>query len=52
MRLTGKGLPKAGNGFGDLYAVFQIATPETLSDKERALFEELQQVSEFNPRVF
>jgi len=52
MRLAGKGLPKAGSGFGDLYAVFQIATPEPLSDKERALFKQLQQVSDFNPRSF
>ena len=52
VRLAGKGLPKPGGGHGDLYAVFQIATPEALSDKERALFEALQQESDFNPRVF
>ena len=52
VRLTGKGLPKAGTGHGDLYAVFQIATPESLTEKEQALFEELQQVSDFNPRSF
>ncbi len=52
MRLTGKGLPKAREGHGDLYAVFQIVTPETLSDKERELFEQLQEVSEFKPRNF
>ena len=52
MRLTGKGLPKVKEGYGDLYAVFQIVTPETLSEKERQLFEELQQVSAFKPRSF
>ena len=52
VRLPGKGLPKAKGDHGDLYAVFQIATPETLTDKERELFEELQQVSEFKPRSF
>ena len=52
MRLTGKGLPKAKEGHGDLFAVFQIVTPETLSEKEQTLFEELQQVSEFKPRNF
>lgn len=51
-RLKGKGLPTAGEGYGDLYVVFQIATPETLSEKERELFEKLQQVSVFNPRTF
>lgn len=52
MRLGGKGLPKAGDEFGDLYCVFQIATPETLSDEERKLFEALQETSTFNPRNF
>jgi len=51
-RLTGKGLPKTNDAFGDLYCVFQIATPEVLSDEERKLFEELQQTSTFNPRNF
>lgn len=52
MRLTGKGLPKPGDAFGDLYCVFQIATPEPLSEEERTLFEALQQKSSFNPRSF
>lgn len=52
MRLIGKGLPKANDGFGDLYCVFQIATSEVLSDKERELFEALQETSTFNPRNF
>lgn len=51
-RLTGKGLPKTNDTFGDLYCVFQIATPEVLSDEERKLFEDLQQTSTFNPRSF
>lgn len=52
MRLTGKGLPQSNDTFGDLYCVFQIATPEVLSDKERELFEALQEASTFNPRGF
>lgn len=51
-RLSGKGLPTKGGGAGDLFCVFQIATPETLTDRERELFEALQQESEFKPRSF
>jgi curved DNA-binding protein len=52
MRLAGKGLPKPKNGHGDLYAVFQIATPPELTERERGLFEELAKESNFNPRRF
>ncbi|MBI3897989.1 MAG: DnaJ domain-containing protein [Gammaproteobacteria bacterium] len=50
LRLAGQGLPKPGGGSGDLYAVVQIAAPESLTPRERALYEELQQLSTFNPR--
>jgi curved DNA-binding protein len=52
MRLAGKGLPRPKDGHGDLYAVFQIATPPELTERERELFEELGKLSEFNPRRF
>jgi curved DNA-binding protein len=45
LRLRGQGL-----GGGDLYAVVQIHVPKKLSDRERELFEELAQVSTFDPR--
>ena len=45
LRLRGQGL-----GGGDLYAVVQIHVPKTLTDRERELFEELAQVSTFDPR--
>ncbi len=51
-RLTGKGLPTSKGAAGDLYCVFQIATPETLTARERELFEALQESSEFKPRNF
>jgi curved DNA-binding protein len=35
---------------GDLLAIIKIAVPKKLSDRERELFEELSQVSSFNPR--
>ena len=51
LRLSGKGLPKPGGGAGDLYAVLAIAVPATLTEREKALYEELRQSSRFNPRL-
>ena len=45
LRLRGAGM--AG---GDLYAVVQIQVPKRLSARERELFEQLAEVSDFNPR--
>ena len=43
VRLKGKGFPiyKQEGSFGDLYVTYAIAIPTQLSDKERALFEQL-----------
>jgi curved DNA-binding protein len=51
LRLSGKGLPKPTGGAGDLYAVLTIAVPATLTDREKALYEELSKASRFDPRV-
>ena len=51
LRLGGKGLPKPGGGAGDLYAVLTITVPATLTEREKALYEELRQSSRFNPRL-
>jgi curved DNA-binding protein len=51
LRLAGKGLPKPGGGAGDLYAVLGIAVPGTLTEREKKLYEELRQVSRFDPRA-
>jgi curved DNA-binding protein len=50
LRVRGKGLPKPAGGEGDLYTVLQVVTPSVLSDREKALYRELQQASTFNPR--
>lgn len=50
LRLSGRGLPNRRGKPGDLYAEAQIKVPETLSEEERRLFEELGKVSTFNPR--
>lgn len=52
LRLKAKGLParKPTDPPGDLIAAVNIAVPKTLSDRERELFEQLANESEFNPR--
>jgi len=51
LRLAGKGLPRPGGGAGDLYAVLTIAVPATLTEREKALYEQLREVSRFDPRL-
>jgi len=50
LRLAGKGLPRPQGAAGDLFAVLGITLPESLSERERKLFEQLRAVSAFNPR--
>lgn len=50
LRLRGQGMPAAGGGTGDLYAVVQIVVPKHLSDAEREAYEHLAEVSQFDPR--
>jgi curved DNA-binding protein len=54
IRLRGKGLArKNGSGEperGDLIAELRIVVPETLTDRERELFEQLAEASEFEAR--
>ena len=49
-RSRGKGLSQKGGEPGDLYTTIRITIPKTLTPRERALFEELQKGSSFNPR--
>ena len=44
IRLKGKGMPVYGepNIFGDLYVQLQVHIPETLTDRQRELFEQLK----------
>jgi len=50
MRLRGLGLPIDKGQRGDLYAVVTIEVPESVSDSERALWEQLAAKSAFSPR--
>ena len=51
LRLRGQGLNKRHGGRGDEYVRLKIVTPKEVSQEERRLYEELQRVSRFNPRV-
>ena len=47
IRLKGKGFPvyKQEGTFGDLYITYEVKLPQQLSEKEKALFKELAQLS-------
>jgi curved DNA-binding protein len=51
IRLRGRGLSAPGGGKGDLYAEFRIVVPDSLSDRERELYEQLAQASSFRARA-
>ncbi|MEC9397852.1 MAG: DnaJ C-terminal domain-containing protein [Myxococcota bacterium] len=50
LRARGKGLPVEKEKRGDLYMRLEIVNPPTLTDAQRALYEQLAQASDFNPR--
>jgi curved DNA-binding protein len=50
LRLRGQGMPAGDGTAGDLYAVIAVHVPKRLSRDERKLFEQLAEVSKFNPR--
>jgi len=50
LRLRGQGVQRRGSGRGDQYVRLKLVNPPTLTDSERALFEQLAAASHFNPR--
>ena len=50
LRLRGQGMQRRGSGRGDQYVKLTLVNPPTLTDSERALFEQLAAASRFNPR--
>jgi len=50
LRLKGQGLNMRGGGRGDHFVKIKIVVPKTLTDAEKRLFQELANVSRFNPR--
>jgi DnaJ-class molecular chaperone len=51
MRLRGQGLNRRGGGRGDLYVKLKIVVPTHPTDREKELFKNLAQASNFNPRA-
>lgn len=51
LRLTGRGLPRRDKTAGDLYAIVKIVVPTSASKEERALYQQLADVSRFDPRA-
>ena len=51
LRLNGKGMPKVGGkGRGDLFVVVEVRTPTDLTERERALIQELADLQEVRVR--
>ncbi len=50
LRLRGQGLPGTNGSSGDLYAVVEIHVPKRLGKRQRELFEQLAETSNFDPR--
>ena len=50
LRVTGRGLARPGGSAGDLYCVLTIVVPAHPGEQEKALYEQLGQISGFNPR--
>lgn len=50
LRLREKGMPRPDGERGDQFVVLKIVVPEALTDRERALFEQLASDSSFRPR--
>lgn len=49
LRLSGRGMPVSA-GAGDFYVQLQVVLPATLSEAERALYEQLAKLADFDPR--
>ena len=50
VKLSGKGYKDGKGGRGDLVTEVKIMVPKNINEEERALYEELAEVSHFNPR--
>jgi curved DNA-binding protein len=50
VRLVGRGYP-LGSERGDLLLELEVVVPPRLSDREKAIYEELRQIESFNPRA-
>jgi len=51
IRLRGKGFPTNAGAAGDLIAEIRVVVPTELSEEERALYQQLSDISSFSPRT-
>ena len=51
LRLSGRGLPRRDKTAGDLYAIVRIVVPTSAGKEERALYQQLADISRFDPRA-
>jgi curved DNA-binding protein len=51
LRLARRGLSRSGAEAGNLYAIVQIIVPWAIDERERALYRQLAEISNFNPRA-
>ncbi len=50
LRIPNKGYYTAQGGRGDLIAEIKIVVPRKMDDQEKAIYEQLKEISKFNPR--
>jgi curved DNA-binding protein len=51
LRLSGRGMTRGSGAAGHLYAVVRIEVPTVVDDRQKALYNELADISNFNPRA-
>jgi curved DNA-binding protein len=51
LRLGGRGLSRPGGKSGDLFAIVSIVVPTVVNERERSLYRELSESSNFDPRA-
>ena len=51
LRLSGRGMKRGAGAPGHLHAVVRIDVPTVVDDKQKALYQELADTSNFNPRA-
>lgn len=51
LRLTGRGMTRGSGPSGDLYAKLRIEVPTVVDGKQSALYQQLSESSDFNPRA-
>ena len=51
LRLTGRGMTRGSGAAGHMYAIVRIEVPTVIDDKQKSLFAQLAEISNFEPRA-